>query len=184
MAASRIYTMLMDYKGNVTIKIDGMAYSAASVIAMAGTNVLMSPTALMMIHNPMTWAVGDSEEMMRASAMLNEVKETIINAYQIKTGMARNKLSRLMDAESFFPVQKAMEMGFVDGMLTDEKTPNKHGVENYIFSRQAVNNTLMNKVLASVRKQRATEPQAPPPQAPQGVTIESLEKRLSLIPNR
>ena len=62
-AASQIYSMLMDYKGDVTVKIDGIAASAASVIAMAGTKVLMAPTALMMIHNPLTIAIGDSEEM-------------------------------------------------------------------------------------------------------------------------
>ena len=80
-AASQIYAMLMDYKGDVTVKIDGIAASAASVIAMAGTKVLMAPTALMMIHNPLTVAIGDSEEMQKAIAMLDEVKESIINAY-------------------------------------------------------------------------------------------------------
>lgn len=66
-AASQIYAMLMDYKGNVTIKIDGIAASAASVVAMAGTTVLMAPTALMMVHNPLTIAIGDSEEMKKPS---------------------------------------------------------------------------------------------------------------------
>ncbi|HZK02153.1 MAG TPA: head maturation protease, ClpP-related, partial [Anaerovoracaceae bacterium] len=87
-AASQIYTMLMDYKGKVTVKIDGIAASAASVIAMAGTTVLMAPTALMMVHNPLTVAIGDSEEMQKAIAMLSEVKESIINAYEIKTGLS------------------------------------------------------------------------------------------------
>ena len=80
-AASQIYSMLMDYKGNVTVKIDGIAASAASVIAMAGTEVLMAPTALMMIHNPATMAFGDHAEMQKAIEMLSEVKESIINAY-------------------------------------------------------------------------------------------------------
>lgn len=68
-AAAQIYNMLMDYHGDVTVKIDGIAASAASVIAMAGTKVLMSPTALMMIHNPLTVAIGDSEEMQKAIDM-------------------------------------------------------------------------------------------------------------------
>ena len=68
-AASQIYSMLMDYKGNVTVKIDGIAASAASVIAMAGTRVLMAPTALMMIHNPATVAFGDHEDMQKAIEM-------------------------------------------------------------------------------------------------------------------
>lgn len=86
-AAAQIYNMLMEYNGNVTIKIDGIAASAASVIAMAGTKVLMSPVSLMMIHNPLTVAIGDSEEMKKAIDMLSEVKESIINAYELKTGL-------------------------------------------------------------------------------------------------
>ena len=92
-AASQIYSMLMDYKGNVTVKIDGLAASAASVIAMAGTKVLMAPTALMMIHNPATMAFGDHEDMQKAIEMLNEVKESIINAYEI---MGRYQKSCIM----------------------------------------------------------------------------------------
>ena len=98
-AASQIYSMLMDYKDDITVKIDGIAASAASVIAMAGTKVLMAPTALMMIHNPMTLAYGNHEDMEKAIAMLDEVKESIVNAYEIKTSLSRAKLSHLMDSE-------------------------------------------------------------------------------------
>ena len=87
-AASQIYTMLMDYESDVTIKIDGIAASAASVIAMAGTKVLMAPTALMMIHNPMTGAYGNHSDMEKAIEMLDEVKESILNAYEIKTSLS------------------------------------------------------------------------------------------------
>lgn len=97
-AAAQIYNMLMDYKGDVTVKIDGIAASAASVIAMAGTKVLMSPVSMMMIHNPATIAFGDTAEMQKAINMLAEVKESIMNAYEIKTGMSRTKISHLMDA--------------------------------------------------------------------------------------
>ena len=99
-AAAQIYNMLMNYKGNVTIKIDGIAASAASVIAMAGTKVIMSPVSMMMIHNPATAAFGGSADMQKAIAMLDEVKESIINAYEIKTGLSRTKLSHFMDAET------------------------------------------------------------------------------------
>ena len=116
-AAAQIYNMLMDYHGDVTVKIDGIAASAASVIAMAGTKVLMSPTALMMIHNPLTVAIGDSEEMQKAIDMLSEVKESIINAYEIKTGLSRAKLSHLMDAETWMNANKAVELGFADDLL-------------------------------------------------------------------
>ena len=115
-AASQIYTMLMDYKGHITVKIDGIAASAASVIAMAGTEVLMAPTSLLMIHNPLTVAIGDSEEMQKAITMLDEVKESIINAYELKTGMSRAKLAHLMDAETWMNANKAIELGFADGV--------------------------------------------------------------------
>ena len=107
-AASQIYSMLMDYKGKVTVKIDGIAASAASVIAMAGTEVLMAPTALMMIHNPATVAFGDHEDMQKAIDMLAEVKESIINAYEIKTNISRAKLSHLMDSETWMNANKAI----------------------------------------------------------------------------
>ena len=147
-AASQIYTMLMDYKGDVTVKIDGIAASAASVIAMAGTEVLMSPTSLMMIHNPATIAIGDHDDMKKAIAMLDEVKESIINAYEIKTSLSRDKLSRLMDAETWMNANKAVELGFADGVLEDEKTVAE--IPAYAFSRKTVQATLMNKISAKV----------------------------------
>ena len=131
-AASQIYAMLMDYKGDVTVKIDGVAASAASVIAMAGTTVLMAPTALMMIHNPATLAIGDSAEMQKAIDMLSEVKESIINAYEIKTNMRRSKLSQLMDAETWMNANKAMEYGFADGILEDEKKSSDAAVSSAV----------------------------------------------------
>lgn len=144
-AASQIYTMLMDYPGHVTVKIDGLAASAASVVAMAGTQVLMAPTAMMMVHNPLTVAIGDSEEMQKAIAMLSEVKESILNAYEIKTGLSRAKLSHLMDAETWMNAKKAVELGFADGILTDEKKSAADAV-SYAFSRRAVTNSLLSKL--------------------------------------
>ncbi len=166
-AASQIYAMLMDYKGSVTVKIDGLAASAASVIAMAGTTVLMEPTTLMMIHNPLTIAIGDTEEMQKAIGMLSDVKESIINAYELRTGLSRTRLSHLMDAETWMNVHKAMELGFADGILADEK---RHVQDlTYAFSRRAVTNSLLAKVKPKVFTQ------------PQGTPIESLEKRLNLL---
>ena len=117
MAAAQIYNMMMDYPGNVTVKIDGIAASAASVIAMAGTRVLVSPVSMMMIHNPATVAFGDTAEMEKAISMLSEVKESIINAYEIKTGLSRAKLSHLMDAETWMDAHSAVELGFADDIL-------------------------------------------------------------------
>lgn len=187
-AASQIYSMLMDYKGNVTVKIDGVAASAASVIAMAGTQVLMAPTALMMIHNPMTVAFGDHTDMQKAIEMLDEVKESIINAYEIKTNLSRAKLSHLMDSETWMNANKAVELGFADDILTDEKLA--VDVPAYAFSGRAVENALLNKITAKAKpakKQESTPELVVESPAPEelettpGRTVDELMARLNLI---
>ena len=170
-AASQIYAMLMDYPHNVTVKIDGIAASAASVIAMAGTKVLMAPTALMMVHNPLTIAIGDTDEMQKAILMLDEVKESMINAYQVKTNQSRAKISHWMDAETWMNANKAIELGFADGVLEDSKR--HQATPTYAFSRRAVTNSLLDKV--------KTKEQPQPEPEPQGVLAESLQQRLNLI---
>ena len=166
-AAAQIYNMLMDYKDDVTVNIDGIAASAASVIAMAGTTVNMSPVATIMIHNPMTVAIGDSKEMEKAIAMLSEVKESILNAYEIKTSLSRVQLSHLMDAESWFNAKKALELGFADSILY-EPAPHEDGTaQSMMFSRAAVTNQLLLKLA-----DKKSQPKTP---------VSQLEKRLSLL---
>ncbi len=172
-AAAQIYNMLMDYKGNVTVKIDGIAASAASVIAMAGAKVLMSPVSMLMIHNPATIAFGDTADMQKAIAMLNEVKESIINAYEIKTGLSRAKLSHLMDSETWMDANKAVELGFADGILSrvqaeDEAPP----AGSMLYSPAVVTNSLMEKLTA---KCKIEQPQ------PTGRSIDTLMERLELL---
>ena len=145
-AAAQIYNMLMEYKGNVNVKIDGIAASAASVVAMAGTTVEMSPVATIMIHNPMTVSIGDTHEMERTITFLAEIKESIINAYELKTGLSRAKISRLMDAETWMNAKKAVELGFADSVLyTDVQRPVTEVADGLIFSRAAVTNSLLSK---------------------------------------
>ncbi len=166
-AAAQIYNMLMDYAGQITVKIDGLAASAASVIAMAGGEVQMSPVSMMMIHNPATIAIGDSEEMLRAKAMLDEVKESIINAYELKTSQSRTKLAHMMDDESWMNAKKAVELGFADKiMFAEEGDEPQDSAQGFVFSRMAVTNSLLSKF---------------PKYKPTGTPIESLDKRLSLI---
>ena len=172
-AAAQIYNMLMDYKGSVTIKIDGIAASAASVIAMAGTKVLMSPVSMLMIHNPMTIAMGDAGEMEKAIEMLGSVKDSIINAYEIKTGLSRAKISHLMDAETWMDAHKAVELGFADDILArptdaapaqeqpeededdDDPDEQEEKPKAMMFSRKQVNTTLMNKLQHRMAAQAA-----------------------------
>lgn len=121
-AAAEIYTMIRDYPHRVTIKIASIAASAASVIAMAGNTVQMSPTALLFVHDPSTIAMGNAKDMEKAIATLNEVKESIINAYAAKTGLSRNRISKLMSDETWINAKKAVELGFADEILFDEKS--------------------------------------------------------------
>lgn len=156
-AASQIYTMLMDYRDDVTVKIDGIAASAASVIAMAGTKVLMSPTAMMMIHNPATVAMGDHTDMRKAIEMLDEVKESIINAYEIKTGLSRAKLSHLMDSETWMNANKAIELGFADDVLEEAKPSDTMIAPAFAFSTRLAQVSLMNKLEKKFMKETKEE---------------------------
>ena len=151
-AAAQIYNMLIDYKGNITVKIDGLAASAASVIAMAGTEVLMSPVSMLMIHNPATIAFGDKAEFQKVMDMLAEVKESIINAYEIKTGLARVKIAHLMDDESWMNANKAVELGFADGILKREEQEEPGQPEvGMMFSKAVVVNSLKDRIVKKCR---------------------------------
>ena len=173
-AAAQIYNMLMEYPHDVTVKIDGIAASAASVIAMAGTRVLMSPLSILMVHNPLTVAMGDSEEMRKAIQLLDEVKESIVNAYEIKTGLSRTKLSNLMDAETWMNANKALELGFCDEIMFQPASHAEPVENSFVFSRRAVANSLLDKLRAKVPK--------PPAVIEQPRTKASdLDKRLALL---
>lgn len=207
-AAAQIYNMLTNYKGKVTVKIDGIAASAASVIAMAGDTVLVSPVSMLMIHNPATIAWGDHAEMQKAMDMLAEVKESIINAYVLKTGLSRPKLSHLMDAETWMDANKAVELGFADEIMKRAKAePEKEPEEgegdsseedeedekkfppstrSMLFSRRAANNALLNKLAAKYggEKPKAdiqAQAQIPAPETETGRSVDALMERLNLL---
>ena len=179
-AAAQIYNMLMDYKGDVTVKIDGIAASAASVIAMAGTKVLVSPVSMLMIHNPMTAAFGNSDEMQKAIEMLGSVKDSIINAYEIKTGLSRAKLSRLMDAETWMDANKAVELGFADGIMSraDETEDMAVPTVSMLYSKANVVNSLMEKTAAKC----AIDPKPAVPERT-GRSVDELRAKLNTIKN-
>ena len=173
-AAAQIYNMLMDYPHDVTVKIDALAASAASVIAMAGTKVCMSPVAMMMIHNPATVAIGDTEEMQKAIDMLNEVKESIMNAYEIKSGLSRHKISQLMDAETWMNAKEAVKLGFADEILFrdgEKSVPDDTADTEMLFSRKAVTDSLLSRLIPK-KKPEANKHMVP---------VTDLEKRLSLL---
>jgi len=209
-AAAQIYNMLSNYKGRVTVKIDGIAASAASVIAMAGDTVLVSPVSMLMIHNPATIAWGDHAEMQKAIDMLAEVKESIINAYVLKTGLSRPKLSHLMDAETWMDANKAVELGFADEIMAraktepeddgegdtdgedekEKKSPSSHS--SMLFSRRAADNALLNKVIAKYGEKKpkagiGEQAKIPAPgekgrpETETGRSVDALMERLNLL---
>ena len=146
-AAAQIYNMLKEYPGKVAVKIDGIAASAASVVAMAGATVEISPVGMLMIHNPATISIGDTHEMERTITFLSEIKESIINAYELKTGQSRTKISQLMDAETWMNAKKAVELGFADSVLYEHREYSADDTaDGLIFSRAAVTNSLLSKI--------------------------------------
>lgn len=183
-AASQIYNMLMEYPYEVNVKIDALAASAASVIAMAGTKICMSPVAMLMIHNPATVAIGDSKDMQKAINMLTEVKESIINAYEIKSGLSRNKISNLMDAETWMNAKEAKRLGFADEILfadgdeSSEKNSDDpdDGEKLMLFSRKAVTDSLLSKLNLGTRTSASTKKTTE-----NAIPVADLQKRLSLL---
>ena len=167
-AAAQIYNMLKEHPGKVTVKIDAIAASAASVIAMAGDEVLISPVAQLMIHNPATDIFGEVADLERGIEMLNEIKESLINAYQAKTGLSRAKIAKMMDAETWLNAKAAVKLGFADGLLYGSADD----LEEAVFDRRT---PAVAVAAAFHQKLKKLKPKNP------GVTAASLERRLSLI---
>lgn len=148
-AGSEIYTKLKDYKGNVTVKIVGIAASAASIIAMAGKKVKISPTAQIMIHNVMSASAGDYRDHAHESEVLKNWNKSIASAYRLKTGLSEEELLNLMNRETWLTAKEALEKGFVDEiMFDDENKLNLVATSSQILPRQVVNkirNELLKK---------------------------------------
>jgi ATP-dependent Clp protease protease subunit len=135
---------------------------------------------MMMIHNPMTGTFGNAAEMQRAIEMLGSVKDSIINAYEIKTGMSRTKLAHLMDAETWMDANKAVELGFADGILQRENAPADAagaGI-SMLYSKANVVNSLMGKIAA-----KCAIAGKPAEQEPKGRSVEELKANLNAIKN-
>lgn len=128
-AATQIYTMLVEHRGTVTVKIEGIAASAASIVAMAGTTVLMAPTAYMMIHDAMSIAIGNKRDMEHEAAVLDEIDAGIRDAYRLKTGLRDSKLAQMMEDETWMSARTCIDLGFADGYIgaakPDEEEPDE-----------------------------------------------------------
>ena len=184
-AASQIYSMLKNHKGKVTVKIDGIAASAASVVAMAGDETLIAPTAMMMIHDPSTVAMGNKADMEKAITLLEEVKESIINAYETKSHLSRNKIAKMMSDETWLNAKKAYDMGFVDGILFSDKdksipVPPEEEPDEDEEKEDTITETYTAMQYSSGKPMQAFL-QKVSAVAPAGTPIDQLDKRLALL---
>lgn len=155
-----IYNALKEHKGKVTVKVDGKAVSAGSIIAMAGHEILMSPGSIMMVHNPWSRATGESKDMRKTADVLDEVKEAILNVYLTKSNKSRDEISKLMDDEEWMSARKAVNEGFADGILYTESS---EPIENsFSISRLAVMNSadsVMSRFFEQWQKTQTNDPQ-------------------------
>lgn len=159
-AASEIYTNLKAFPGNVTVNVEGLAASAASVIAMAGDQVNMSPTAQMMIHKAWTVSQGNADDLAHDAEMMDSTDQSIVNAYEQKTGMDRNDILQLMTNETWMTAQDAVDKGFADQiMFVDEKAPQLVNATSPVVPKAAVNKllNLINKAKPQTNEPRVTE---------------------------
>ncbi len=138
-AGSEIYTMLKSYKGNVTTRIVGLAASSASVIAMAGKKIAMSPTAQMMVHNVSASASGDYRDMDHTSDILKSANKTIANAYRIKSGMNEEELLSMMDAETWLTADKALEHKLIDEVMFSDEYQLTASLESSMLPLEVIN---------------------------------------------
>ena len=206
-AAAQIYNMLLSYGEKVTVKIDGLAASAASVIAMAGDEVLVSPVSMLMIHNPSTMAMGDKDDLAQAISMMDSVKDSILNAYVKKTGLSKNKLSKLMDDETWMDASKAVELHFADRVMErpdlyhseqEEDNPAKENPEEsegnpekknedllvagFLYSSRQMAAAFTNKVKEHYKvRNKASETPTAKDTADRGRSVDALMDRLNLL---
>lgn len=189
-AAAQIYTMLKEHDGKITVKIDALAASAASVVAMAGDEIYMSPPAMMMIHDPSTLAWGNESDMKEAIKVLREVKESILNAYMAKTGKSHDELAKLMqDDGTWMNAKKAVELGFADAVLyEDESDESGDFIAATAFSPFHVVNSLVEKIHAQAEEEESKEtpePVSPEPESnPDAEDIkaqENMQIRMRLL---
>jgi ATP-dependent Clp protease, protease subunit len=163
-SGSEIYTALKSYNGHVTTRIVGLGASAASVIAMGGNKIEMSPTAQMMIHNASVRAIGDHRDMDKASRVLKTIDRSIVNAYAAKTGKDDDELLAMMAEETWMDAKQALDNGFIDAIMFEEeavKAVASAGATSTMLPAQFV-----NKLIEGGFKNKLLKPEAV--QAPEG----------------
>lgn len=158
-AASQIRSIIQDYPGRVTVQIDGIAASAATVVALAGDVIRMQETAYFMIHDPgvtVFMAFLNIDELSMLLDNMKAVKEGIVNAYESRTGLSRARLAKLMADETWMDAQRAMDLGFVDEVIKGQK----QNLAGALPKNAAIVNALRNfvNVPAALLENLSSEP--------------------------
>lgn len=160
-AASEIYTMLKNDPRNVTVNIQGLAASSASIIAMAGDEINIAPTAQMMIHQVWSNTQGNADDMRTSAKSLDSADQAVVNAYEAKTGIDRETILSMMQQETWMDAQEAVDKGFADKiMFVDEKQPQLVNATHTIPNHEAINKFLTMMAKSSVDKPKPAETKA------------------------
>jgi len=109
-----IHNLLKEHDAEIVVKVDGLAASSASIIAMAGDKIHMADNAMMMIHNPWSMAMGESKDMIKTAELLDKIKDSIVTTYHNKTQIDSDQLSDMMDSETWLTTPEAINQGFAD----------------------------------------------------------------------
>lgn len=176
-AGSEIYTALKNYPGKVTVNIVGLAASSASIIAMAGDKIRMSPTAQIMIHNVSSMAWGDYNEMDKMADILKGTNDSISNAYQLKTGKSKEELLDMMNQETWLTSQEALKHGFIDEVMFDTTNQLVASHGSYMLPEEVI-----NKLRNGIKKLENNIPQEPPKieEPKNDVDLDVLKAKLNL----
>ena len=184
MAGAEIYTALREHSeqglGRVTVKVTGLAASAASIVAMAGDEILMSPVSYMMIHNPWTALYGNAKELRKQADTLDIITEGLINAYERRTGKSRDELMQLLDAETYMSAQTCIDEGFADGMLWEEQQKPADPAARQTAAKMQSRDHGRQAVMAMLQAHGAAVP-AESPNAEESAKRADIAKRAAIL---
>lgn len=123
-----IYNILREHKHKVTVKVVGLAASAASIIAMAGDEIQVAKTGFVMVHNAWVFAIGNRHDLREAATVLDEFDSTMAGLYSDATGISKKEAEKLMDDETWMSGERALELGFATSLLNDSEIIEADGV--------------------------------------------------------
>lgn len=166
-----IYSLLKTHDKKVTVMIDGLAASAASVVAMAGEEVIMPANAMMMIHNPWTIAMGEASDFRKLADDMDKIRDSILTTYENKTGMDREALIEMLDEETWLTASEAKELGFADTILSDVKIAASIGGGNIAVNGEQFSLNRFKNLPVSLVQAAAEQPTPEKPQNPTAGTV-------------